>query len=72
MFSRTTISPPSKKLIIQTLNTKFEVDQDPEKTYYQLLKYSVNNVNAVNNYKTTVSLVDLGKVTEFSTYSKVI
>lgn len=72
LFSRNTISSSPKKLIIKTINTQFEINENPEQVYYKLLTYSVNNTDPVNDYKTSIRLIDSSKTIEFFTYSKVI
>lgn len=72
LFSRTSISIPEKKLTIKTLNTEFNINENAEETYYKLLKYCINNTNAVNSYKTTIVLNELGNIKQFSTFSKII
>tara|TARA_B100000768_G_C11281521_1_gene378911 strand:+ start:2040 stop:2276 length:237 start_codon:yes stop_codon:yes gene_type:complete len=72
LFSRNTISSSPKKLIIKTLDTQFEINENQEQVYYKLLTYSVNNTDPVNDYKTSIRLIDSNKTIEFFTYSKVI
>lgn len=72
LFSRTSISIPKKKLTIKTLNTEFDINENVEETYYKLLKYCINDTKAINNYKTTIVLNELGNIKQFSTFSKII
>jgi len=72
MFSRTTIET-KPKLEITTLNTTFNVVDNANEIYYQLLKYSIINCNVINDYKTTIKLIDYNNnIKYFSTFSKII
>ena len=72
MFSRTTIET-KPKLEITTLNTTFNVVDNANEIYNQLLKYSIINCNVVNDYKTTIKLIDNNNnIKYFSTFSKII
>lgn len=71
LFSRTKIDD-DRKLIIDTLNTSFEVNENVKETYYKLLNYTIKNATGNNNYKTTVTMIDGDNINYFSTYSKII
>ena len=72
LIFRTKITEPEPKLVIETLNTKFEVVDDAHNIYFKLLSHTFCNNDAVNDYKTTVHLIDNKGTKMFSTYSKVI
>lgn len=73
MFSRTSISDEKPRLVITTLNTNFEVTEDAKTRFFELLNYASKNITAINDYKTTIKLIDVdGGERYFSTYAKII
>jgi hypothetical protein len=72
LIFRTKITEPEPKLVIETLNTKFEIVDDAHNTYFKLLSYSIRNTDSINDYKTTLHLIDNKGTKMFSTYSKII
>lgn len=70
LFDRNKIN--QNKLIIETLNTSFEITENVRETYFKLLCYTINNSNVINEYKTKITLIDNNKKLYFSTYTKII